>query len=517
MFHSPGFSRKCSSPVGLAAGLVAGITLFLPPAAPALSKDTAPDWVHAAAAQPTGSQPATADAVVLLDDTRLTVGADGRAVQHVRHVVKILRPGGRDEGIVRVYFDNDSKLSSLKVWSISPDGHEFALKDSDIGEVGIPGQGNFYVDERIRVADPPGRDPGGVIAWEYEQRQPAYEHETTWFLQDNLPHIKQSFTLELPQNYSYRAVWAHHPTQTVADLEHQRYRWDADNTPGIDLDRVPMAPDPEALEARLTVHYAPAGDPDLGTWKGVGAFYDQLAHDRMQSTPEIAAKAAQLTAGKVDFYDKTEAIAEFVQKQIRYFVIEKGIGGRQPHPAADILRVGYGDCKDKSTLMSAMLASVGIHSALVLVDSHRGFVDPSAPSVLGNHAIAAVRIPDGYESPKLRSVISTRAGARYLFVDPTSEKTAFGQLEHGLQGGYAVIVEGRQSEIVQIPGPHARAQPSSPLGQLPTLSRWQPQGRDHRETLRRPLRSRPLNLRAGSTKGTRRYSQSHPEPRSRQL
>ena len=64
-----------------------------------------------------------------------------------------------------------------------------------------------------------------------------------------------------------------------------------------------------------------------GTWQGVGEWYQGLSKDRLVSTPEIAAKANELTAGKTDFYDKTEAIAEFVQKQVRYFVIEMGIGG----------------------------------------------------------------------------------------------------------------------------------------------------------------------------------------------
>lgn len=158
-----------------------------------------------------------------------------------------------------------------------------------------------------------------------------------------------------------------------------------------------------------------------------------------------------MAAGKTDFFDKTEAIAEYVQKNIRYFVIEKGIGGIQPHPAADIFRNQYGDCKDKSTLLSAMLGSVGIRSQLVLVDTHRGFVDPKAPSALGNHAIAAVEIPAGYESPKLHSVVTSKSGKRYLIVDPTWDKTAFGQIEHGLQGGYALLVEPNGGEVVQIP------------------------------------------------------------------
>jgi hypothetical protein len=414
-------------------------------------KDSVPDWVRAAAAEPLGKYPADTDAVVLLDETTLTVGNDGKAVEHHRYVVKILRPGGRDEGIAHVEFDKDSKVLSMKVWSIGPDGHEYQVKDNEMAEVGYPGAGNYYDDMRMKMANPPGRDPGGIVAWETEQRMPPYRHEDDWFFQDNLPRVKQSFTLELPSNYSYVGVAAHHTVVKAIDLEHDRYRWEFNDTPAIDLDRVPMAPDLEALMGRLTVHFAPVGDPSLGTWQGVGEWYDQLARDRMAATPEIAAKAAALTAGKTDFYDKTEAIAEYVQKQIRYFVIEKGIGGNQPHPAGDIFRVGYGDCKDKSTLLSAMLSTVGIHSAILIVDTHRGFIDPAAPSSFGNHAIAAVQIPDGYDSPKLRSVVTAKSGHRYLIVDPTWDKTAFGQLEHNLQGGYALLVEGKDSEVVQIP------------------------------------------------------------------
>jgi hypothetical protein len=415
------------------------------------AKDTVPDWVRAAAAQPLPAYPPNTDSVVLLDETTLTVGQDGKAVEHHRCVKKILRNKGRDEGIVYVPFDADTKLLSLHVWSIGPDGHEYAVKDNEIVEVGYPGGGNFYADMRFKAATPPGRDPGGVIAYEYEQRQAPYKHEADWFFQQDAPRLRQSFTLELPPNYTYNTVFAHHEQIKAIDLEHQRYRWEENDVPGVNLERVPLAPSPRAISGRMTVHFAPVGTPDLGTWKGVGDLYDQISHDRMAANPEIAAKAHELTAGKTDFYDKTEAIADFVQKDIRYFVIEKGIGGDQPHPAADIFRNRYGDCKDKSTLLSALLSSVGIHSAIVLVDTERGFVDPAAPSMLGNHAIAAVQIPEGYDSPKLRSVVKTSTGKRYLIVDPTWDKTAFGQLEHNLQGGYAVLVEKDHSEIVQIP------------------------------------------------------------------
>lgn len=418
------------------------------------SKDTLPDWVLTAAAQPSGSYSPQTSAVILLDQTILTVGSDGRAVEHRRRVVKILRPSGRDEGTVVVSFDKDTKILSLHVWSIAPDGHQYALKDSDIAEYGYPGGGNLYADMRFRVARAPGRDPGGVVAYEFEQVREPYLHEATWFFQNDVPRLNQSFTLELPPGFTYGTVWAHHSAVTTIDTDRRQYRWDLPATPAIDLDEVPMHPAINALAGRMTVHYGPKGangTTELASWKSIGEWYAQLSSDRLSATPEIAAKTAELTAGKTDFYEKTEAVGEFVQKQIRYFVIEMGIGGLQPHPAGDIFRNRYGDCKDKATLLSAMLSTVGIHSALMMVDSERGVIDPDAPSTVGNHMIAAIEIPPGYNSPRLRSTIVAKTGRRYLIFDPTWDKTAFGQLEHGLQGGFGVLFEGKDTEIAELP------------------------------------------------------------------
>lgn len=225
------------------------------------------------------------------------------------------------------------------------------------------------------------------------------------------------------------------------------------DVPAIDLNHVLYRPSELSLAGRMTVHYFGAGIPAAsdGTWQSIGEWYQGLAKDRLVATPEIVAKTNELVAGKTDFYDKTEAIGEFVQKQVRYFAIEMGVGSYQPHFAGDIFHNRYGDCKDKATLISAMLSSVGIHSALMMVDTDRGVVDPNAPSIVGNHMIAAIAIPRGYASPKLRSVVTTKDGQQYLIFDPTWDKTPFGQLEHGLQGGYGLLLEGAQSQIIALP------------------------------------------------------------------
>jgi transglutaminase-like putative cysteine protease len=413
-----------------------------------------PDWVKTARAQTLPAFPGSPKAVVLLDERTYTVAPDGKATEHVRFVVKILRPQGRDYGYPAVWFDKDSKILSMHVWSIDAAGHEYSLKDEEFKEFGQPGEGGeLYSDERAKVAEPPGRDPGGVVAYEYEKRERPYLAETNWEFQDEIPRMKQSFTLVLPQGYTYTTTWAHHAKVDGADLENHQYRWEMNDEPAINLEEVSMAPSGGALAARMSVHYAGPGlaEPQDGTWQGIGEWYEGLSRGRLTATPEIAAKAAELTAGKKDFYDKAEAIGDFVQQKIRYFVIEMGVGGFQPHSADEIYRGRYGDCKDKATLLSAMLSSVGIHSALLMVDTQRGVIDPSAPSIVGNHMIGAIEIPKGYESPKLHSVVTARTGKRYLIFDPTWELTPFGQLEDNLQGSYGVLVEGDQSQVIELP------------------------------------------------------------------
>lgn len=432
----------------------AAVLMAVAPLSLSASSNTVPDWVKTAAQQPVPHLPESTRAVVLLDDETYTVDAKGQAVIHEREVIKILRPQGRGEAVPSVWYDKDSKLLSFHAWSIDPAGHEYAVKDSEMAEGSPPGEGGeLYDDVKFRVANPPGRDPGGIVAFEFEKRERPYISEASWYFQGDIPVVSQSFTLFLPEGFSYTTTWAHHPKVEAIDLEHQRYRWEMNNEPAIDLDRIPMSPSYGALAGRMTVHYSgpTLAFPEDGTWKGIGEWYTSLAHDRVTPTPAIVAKAAELTAGKTDFYDKAEAIGNFVQQHIRYFVVEMGVGGFQPHPAGDIFRGGYGDCKDKATLLSAMLSTVGIHSDLVMVDTERGVIDPEAPSIHGNHVIAAIEIPKGYDSPRLHSVVTAQTGKRYLIFDPTWEETPFGQVEDNLQGSYGLLIEGDNSQIIQIP------------------------------------------------------------------
>ena len=147
-----------------------------------------------------------------------------------------------------------------------------------------------------------------------------------------------------------------------------------------------------------------------------------------------------------------QAIAQFLQTQIRYVAIELGIGGWRPHPASDVFSNRYGDCKDKATLAIAMLHSVGIESYYVIINASRGAVRADDPAHNGfNHAITAIRLPANLADASLVATFVHPKLGRLLFFDPTDEVTPFGKIRGALQSNYGLLVGPDSSELVRLP------------------------------------------------------------------
>jgi hypothetical protein len=150
---------------------------------------------------------------------------------------------------------------------------------------------------------------------------------------------------------------------------------------------------------------------------------------------------------------KMKAIAQFMQTDVRYVAIELGIGGYQPHPAAEVFAHHYGDCKDKATLTSAMLHAVGIDSYYVIINAERGVVTPSMPAHTSgfNHVVLAIRLPDSVNDPSLIATANDKQLGKLLYFDPTNELVPFGQIGGYLQANYGLLVTPAGGELVGLP------------------------------------------------------------------
>jgi hypothetical protein len=212
-------------------------------------------------------------------------------------------------------------------------------------------------------------------------------------------------------------------------------------------------PAESALAARMALaYYHPEESFHFGSWEDIGRWYANLSNDRRNDSVQIADRARQLTTGLTGTFDKAAALASFLQSRIRYVAIEIGIGGYQPHFATDVYRNGYGDCKDKATLLSSMLRDIGVSSQLVLVHTNRGTVVPEAPSAYFNHAILAVDWPaDEPLDPRVHSMVTGKSGQRWVIFDPTDEYTPFGDIGSHLESNNVLVSADTGGELVQLP------------------------------------------------------------------
>jgi hypothetical protein len=411
-----------------------------------------PQWGLDAAKAPVPDYAKNARAVILYDEFVDTVDAQGHAVERRRWVTRILAPQGRDDGYCAVTYDVDEKINYFHEWTIGADEKQFQAKDTDFADIGNPGLPQMLFTEKDRVVRPPAADPGATIICESEEVMPPYIQGGTWTIEQDIPVLFQAYEVDLPAGHPYAVAWHRFdpvaPTQVAPD----HWRWEIKDVHALDLRDVRSSLDEAALDARISIQWGSAAVEGTDKqWQALGVEWSDLEAHRPDPTPEITAKAQELATGAPDFYTKLKNITEYIQKNIQYFIVERGIGGLQAHYAGDIYRNSYGDCKDKTTLLISMLQAVGIQAFYVPVDDRRGVVDPRAPSVFGNHMITAILVPADVNDPRLMAVVKAGDGKRYLIFDPTNERTPVGNLPSYEQGSYGLLAAGQASQVLALP------------------------------------------------------------------
>jgi len=393
------------------------------------------------------------DAVILLDETQTTVQSNGEIETLHRMAVRLLRQEAKRRwSDIEVPFDKDQKISYLKAWTIEANGRELAVGEKDIIEHGLL-DSEIYTDMKVKTLKFPEANPDNVVGFEYVQRKRPYMFEDDWYFQDPSPVVTARLILQLPPGWEYTAKWFNYPEQAPQYPGNSRYVWEVKNLPSIE--REPDMPPWEAVAGWAGVKYFPS-DPTLraktsGTWKDLGIWYNGLTQTSRVASPQIKAKVAEVTSGISDPVEKIRALTEYMQKNIRYYAVEIGIGGFQPHSAADIFARQYGDCKDKATLLSSMLGEIGVDSYYVIVDVDRGVVHPDYPSLHFDHAILAIRLPDNASPGGLYSIVNDAKLGKLAIFDPTNERVPFGYLPWYLQQNYGLLVAPDGGQMISLP------------------------------------------------------------------
>ncbi len=399
------------------AGLLIGVVFLtgLPLSAKEFLK--VDDLVKYAAAATAEKYP-DADDVLLDDFIQIEYQADGTSEMWDDTAVKILtEKGKRDNRTLSQQFSVSYGTNYFtRVQVIKPDGTVNEIDPEANSKVMVdPGQmgANIYdPNSKILSLSVPGVEIGDTVryiarriksktvvpdTWSdyqvFENTSPIERTTYQVIAPKERPLVKIAHKAEVPGTVSFNEQRSEQSDQIV-------YTWEVRDVPRM-FDE-PDMPTRYTVVQRLLVS-------TIANWEDLSKWYWNLCKPRLEATtPEMEAKAKELTAGAKTTQEKINAIFNFVSQDIRYMGItpEEEAPGYEPHDVRITFENRYGVCRDKAALLAAMLRMVNVEAFPVIIMAGPK-KDEEVPQPFFNHAVTAALDDDG----------------KYVLMDSTDENT----------------------------------------------------------------------------------------------
>jgi transglutaminase-like putative cysteine protease/tetratricopeptide (TPR) repeat protein len=385
---------------------------------------------------------AVGDAVVLLDRRVVRVHRNGLAQTFAQRIVAVRTEHGAEENKefdVRYTPGNeDVEIRQARVYRRRAGGAGEVLdvleaaerEDVDLSE---PWYGLYY-DNRAEIVRFEGLHAGDVLEVQYVLEDVSAENQMADYFGDlqtiaeTIPKRRWEYTLIAP---SGRPIHSNTPrvpglASTVTEKAGERvYTFSASDIAAIDAEPAM----PGLAEVAPYLHVS-----TYSTWDEVGTWYWRLVEEQLAPDDELRRAARAVVKPADDARARVRAIHDLVVTGTRYVGLEFGIHGFKPYKVTQVLERRFGDCKDKASLLVAMLREVGVEAELVLVRTRRGGVLDREPASLAvfDHAIAYV--------PKLD-----------LYLDGTAEFSGVSELPNQDQGVMVLRVGPRGARFTATP------------------------------------------------------------------
>lgn len=341
---------------------------------------------------------------ILLFERQTRVGRQRieRFDRFVRRVVS--RPGLDTVSHITIDFDPSYQQLAIHSLRILRDGREIDALDppavrllqreTDL-EYGIF-DGRFtatLVPEDVRIGD--------VVEYAYTVRgsNPVFggHYMGEVWGQSTHPYRELRFRLLWPAN---RALYLRDRGGMVAPAtrslgEYTEYVWDLQDTQ-------PILPDSQLPDWYYWYDWTQLSD--FADWSEVASWGADVFGRQAHSSPSVRETAQRIATLHADPSNRLLAALRFVQDEVRYVGIEIGPSSHQPHSPASVLARRFGDCKDKSLLLIALLRELGIEADPALVSTDlRTHVEEWHPS------------PFAFDHAIVRATVE----GRVVWVDPT--------------------------------------------------------------------------------------------------
>lgn len=294
---------------------------------------------------------------------------------------------------------------------------------------------SMYTSARNFYVQLPRLEPGDVVELRYRIDDVTPNNEfadyfgEVVYLQSDEPVQNAEYVLITPKS---RTI---HVDARVTGLKRETkdsgaqriHRFFAPQVPAVSQEPA-MPPWPEVLGF---IHVS-----TYDSWQDLGRWYWGLVREQFDLDAETKKLAREIAKGKTTDLDKVRAVYGWVIDNTRYVALEFGIYGYKPRRCVQTVARGWGDCKDKATVIVTLLEELGIPSTIVILRTQmRGGFASKLPSLAPfDHAIVYVPSLD-------------------LYLDGTADYTGTGELPKMDLEALALLVNKGQSKLVTLPSP----------------------------------------------------------------
>jgi len=343
-----------------------------------LASENAADGEAVARAALFGPAPTDdASAEVLLDRTVVRVHGNGLAERFVQRVVHMrTERAARENQETWVRFEpGRQEVEIRKARILRPTAnHGIEISEAtrrDERDLSEPWYGLYY-DTRAAIVGFENLRAGDVVEVQYTLADVSYSNEFADYfgdfqmIADSLPTLLWDYTLIAPKTRTFYFNQPHFAglrSQTETRGTENLYRFEANNVPKVDSESAM----PGLAEIAPYLHVS-----TYRTWDEVGRWYWNLVADQMQDDGTLVKAATQATLGLTTMLDKVKAIHRLVVENTRYVGLEFGIHGYKPYRSTQVFQRRFGDCKDKATLLVALLEAAAIPARVALLDAGYG-------------------------------------------------------------------------------------------------------------------------------------------------
>jgi tetratricopeptide (TPR) repeat protein/transglutaminase-like putative cysteine protease len=408
-----------------------------PPAGPAQTKQ---------GATPSGAKPA--DTLSKPAESKHDYSQEAFVVEQYRSHYRFESDGtGRKETVARIrvqseagvqqwgqiqvgYNSANERVEIAYVRVVKADGSVVKAGDDAVQDLTAPveREAPVYTDYRQKHITVPGLRPGEVLEYDMvtviHTPLAAGQFWADYDFDKNSIMLDEELDVDVPADRPLKLKNKAGLDPKISEASGRRiYHWTSSH-----LEREDDQKDKDKDKDKKKKKKADDDRPDIQlttfvSWEQIGRWYAALEKDRRAPSPEVRAKADELTKGLNTQLDKVEGLYDFVAKNFRYVSLSLGVGRYQPHAAGDVLHDQYGDCKDKHTLLASLLEAEGLHASSVLINSSRK-LDPDVPSPSQfDHVITM--LPMGHDE---------------VWMDTTSEVAPFRLLAFSLRNKLALVI-----------------------------------------------------------------------------